>query len=201
VIPRIALPKKILKTFVAHSEPVNDIAFSGSGTIIATSSNDKTIKLWNSDNATLRTTLGGSPKLIMGLCFSPSDEFILGCSSDNAARLWSVQSGRVKHTLTGHTNKVPSGCFIDADQVVTGSHDRMIKVWDLTRGFCSRTISCFSSCNTVKMTNGSFLLLLASSCFVLLRPASSASSFFVLLRPASSCFVFFVLLRPASSCF
>ncbi|CAG8801464.1 36668_t:CDS:2, partial [Racocetra persica] len=32
---------------------------------------------------------------------------------------------------------------------ITGSHDRTIKVWDLQKGYCIRTIFSFSSCNDV----------------------------------------------------
>lgn len=35
---------------------------------------------------------------------------------------------------------------------MTGSHDRTLKVWDLTKGYCMRTIFCFSSCNDLCLT-------------------------------------------------
>jgi autophagy-related protein 16 len=36
---------------------------------------------------------------------------------------------------------------------VTGSHDRTLKVWDLKKGYCSKTLFTFSSCNHLVLTD------------------------------------------------
>ena len=43
-------------------------------------------------------------------------------------------------------NKVHAVRFTSAG-VLSGSHDRTIKMWDLTRGFCVKTLFTLSSCN------------------------------------------------------
>ncbi|KAF9330294.1 hypothetical protein BGZ91_000195, partial [Linnemannia elongata] len=54
------------------------------------------------------------------------------------------------HTLTGHIGKVFSARFNpDSSKVVSGSHDRTIKVWDLQKGYCIRTMFTFASVNDV----------------------------------------------------
>lgn len=37
--------------------------------------------------------------------------------------------------------QVFSAVFADTQKVITGSHDRTIKLWDLTKGYCTRTVS------------------------------------------------------------
>jgi len=73
----------------------------------------------------------------------------VGASNDHTVRVWGAQSGRVKHILTGHTGKALSARFTaDSQKIISGSHDRTLKLWDLTKGYCVRTIFCYSSCNS-----------------------------------------------------
>nr|XP_014350401.1 PREDICTED: autophagy-related protein 16-2 isoform X2 [Latimeria chalumnae] len=55
-----------------------------------------------------------------------------------------------KHTLTGHTQKVTAAKFMSSLQrAVTGSWDRTVKIWDLNKADCVRTIQVPSRCNDV----------------------------------------------------
>eukprot|EP01121_Diplochlamys_sp_Union-15-3_P016425 TRINITY_DN5575_c0_g1_i2.p1 TRINITY_DN5575_c0_g1~~TRINITY_DN5575_c0_g1_i2.p1 ORF type:complete len:241 (+),score=45.70 TRINITY_DN5575_c0_g1_i2:373-1095(+) len=95
----------------------------------------------------------------MCIDFSANDDLVLAASNDNATRIWTVQRSNLTHTLTGHTNKVFAALFTtDGNRVVTGSHDRSIKIWEVSRGFCIRTISCFSSCNDIGMSVDGMIL-------------------------------------------
>ncbi|GAM24423.1 hypothetical protein SAMD00019534_075980 [Acytostelium subglobosum LB1] len=160
-IPTTSLmPCKSRKKWLAHQSEVYCLAFNSNGQMFASGSSDKSVKLWDTFSCTHKTTLLGASQSIMSVEFSPNDEHILGTSNDNSARLWNVELGRPRHTLTGHIGKVYTGRFIHgSDKVVTGSHDRTIKVWDLQKGYCNRTIFCFSSCNDlVTMSGGSMVV-------------------------------------------
>jgi len=43
--------------------------------------------------------------------------------------------------------------------MVTGSHDRTLRVWDLQKRFCLRTIFCFSSCNDLCLSRDSTITI------------------------------------------
>eukprot|EP01104_Vermistella_antarctica_P010853 TRINITY_DN2938_c0_g1_i1.p1 TRINITY_DN2938_c0_g1~~TRINITY_DN2938_c0_g1_i1.p1 ORF type:complete len:547 (+),score=107.35 TRINITY_DN2938_c0_g1_i1:163-1803(+) len=147
------VPSKAKRNFVAHKGEVNAVAFNSSGSTLATGSNDKMIKLWDARSGNLKATLPGSMGSVMCVKFSSNGKFVLGASTDNAARIWDLDQCRVRHTLTGHIGKVFTAVFSsDSQKVITGSHDRTIKVWDLAKGYCIRTIFCFSSCNDICMT-------------------------------------------------
>lgn len=46
------------------------------------------------------------------------------------------------HTLTGHTNDVRSVCISpDSKTIASGSHDKTIKLWDVTSGTCINTLT------------------------------------------------------------
>ena len=83
----------------------------------------------------------------MSVSFNYTGDLLLGSSNDNSTKIWSIDTGRLKHTLTGHIGKVYSARFADNDTVISGSHDRTIKIWNLAKGYCVKTIFTLSSCN------------------------------------------------------
>ncbi|KAF9995361.1 hypothetical protein BGZ80_011241 [Entomortierella chlamydospora] len=145
IIPQISSRK-----ITTHDSEVNTVAMSNGGTVFATGSNDKKIKIWDVKTGALKSTLTGCLQAVMCVSFNATDELLLGASNDNAARLWHLGTGRPRHTLTGHIGKVFSARFNpDSSKVVSGSHDRTIKVWDLQKGYCIRTMFTFASVNDV----------------------------------------------------
>ncbi|KAF9167309.1 hypothetical protein DFQ27_009856 [Actinomortierella ambigua] len=144
------VPQQAIRKIPAHESEINTVSLSNSGSLIATGSNDKKIKIWDMKTGSLSKTLTGCLQSVMSVSFNATDELLLGASNDNAARLWHLGTGRPRHTLTGHIGKVFSAKFNpDSTKVVSGSHDRTIKVWDLQRGYCNRTMFTFASVNDV----------------------------------------------------
>ncbi|KAF9126856.1 hypothetical protein BGW39_006307 [Mortierella sp. 14UC] len=144
------IPQISSKKFTAHDAEVNTVSLSNGGSMVATGSNDKKIRIWDIKTGSLKSTLTGCLQSVMCVSFNATDELLLGASNDNAARLWHLGTGRPRHTLTGHIGKVFSARFNpDSSKVVSGSHDRTIKVWDLQKGYCIRTMFTFASVNDV----------------------------------------------------
>jgi len=146
------VPRSVKRTIKLTGE-VNSIGFSSNGALIAVGGTDKILRLYDTTTGSLRAGLNGAERTIMSVDFSNTDELVLGSSNDNAVRVWSVPMQRIRHSLLGHTQKVYAAKFtFDSQKVVTGSHDRTVKVWDLNRGFCLKTIFCFSSCNDIALS-------------------------------------------------
>lgn len=58
------------------------------------------------------------------------------------------------------SSSFPSSHYL-ISKALTGSHDRTLKIWDLQKGYCLRTIFCYSSCNDLGIArDGSFIFLL-----------------------------------------
>ncbi|KAG0085065.1 hypothetical protein BGZ92_009329 [Podila epicladia] len=146
------IPLKSNKKMIAHESEINTMAISTNGSMFATGSNDKTVKVWDVLTRSLKSTLHGCLQSVMCVAFNSTDEYILAGSNDNAARLWHLATGRAKHTLTGHTGKVFAARFNpDSNKVVTGSHDRSIKIWDVHRGYYGFQVLTNSRDNTLRI--------------------------------------------------
>ncbi|XP_062204731.1 transcriptional corepressor LEUNIG-like isoform X3 [Phragmites australis] len=86
---------KVKSTLEEHSLLITDVRFSPGMTRLATSSFDKTVRVWDVDNPnySLRTFTGHSAS-VMSLDFHPNKEDIIcSCDSDGEVRCWSITNG------------------------------------------------------------------------------------------------------------
>jgi len=147
------IPKIEKKVLDAHKGGANFISYNTTGTLVVSGGSDNLVKVWDPKTWTSPTILTYAQKEILSAKISDDTEFICGSSHDNSVYVWKVKIGRLAHTLNGHSNKVFCASFTaDSQQIVSGSHDRTIKIWDLKKGYCSKTISCISSCNDLAVT-------------------------------------------------
>ncbi|XP_054161534.1 autophagy-related protein 16-1-like [Oppia nitens] len=143
------IPNRVLLQFEAHDGEVNAIKWSPNGDVVATGGGDRRIKLWeineNSSVAILKGSLTGNNAAVTSIDLD--QDLLLASSNDFASRVWTLSDMKLRRTLTGHSNKVLAVKFLGSNKVVSGSHDRTLKIWDLNRHACIRTLFAGSSCN------------------------------------------------------
>ncbi len=82
----------LIMRLTGHEDQVEDVAFSPSGTLIATGSKDGLIKLWDPVSGRLvRKIESDAP--VYGLAFMP-DDALIGAAGKAAVHLWDVASGK-----------------------------------------------------------------------------------------------------------
>ncbi|KAI9182988.1 hypothetical protein H9P43_003904 [Blastocladiella emersonii ATCC 22665] len=180
-----AVPQRLSRTIAAHDGDILAVASSYDGGYIATGGVDNQIKLWNpltgSQTAVLPTVFAS----ILSLAFSPISHTLAAGSADNAVRLYRPHAPgsptgnapvRLVHTFTGHIGKV-TGVAITGreDLVVTCSSDRTLKLWDVSKGYCSKTMFAFSACTDVGVADYAATTLVSAHLDGKLRVWDSAS--------------------------
>jgi len=76
----------LLHTFAAHSNTVNSVAINPDGKVIASGSDDSTIKFWHLDSGELLSTLTFSTA-VNAIAFSPDAQTLIS-ASDSTINLW-----------------------------------------------------------------------------------------------------------------
>ena len=125
---------KVVRKFVGHTAPDNQLAVSPDGKrILSWGINDRTLRLWDVETAKELKRLEGHTEKAQGV-FSPDGTKILTFSPDKTLRLWDAESGQELKKLEGHQDAV-TGCFSpDGKQVLSSSPDRTVRLWDVATG-------------------------------------------------------------------
>ncbi|OUL18803.1 hypothetical protein BV378_34845 [Nostoc sp. RF31YmG] len=117
-----------LNRLQGHSQQVNAVSFSPDSKIIASASDDGTIKFW-SLNGKLINTISDSKNRFTYLDFSPNGQFIVA-STAKYLKLYTTIDGKLIKTFSGHTDIVNSIDFSpDGKKLVSASRDKTIKLW------------------------------------------------------------------------
>jgi hypothetical protein len=103
------------------------------GTLLASSSDDSTIKLWRTTDWTIVRELTGHRSGVYQISFSPDGRFLLSTSDDKTARLWGVASGKELIKPIQHDWPVWTADFSpDGKMIATGSEDSLIRFWHIS---------------------------------------------------------------------
>ena len=143
-----------------HGDVVWGLSFSPDGETIASSSVDKTVKLWQRDGSLL-ATFKGHTNSVSCVAFSPDNKIIASASLDKTVKIWQTD-GSLLATFNGHTNSVTSVAFSpDGQTIASGSTDKTIKLWK-TDGTLLRTIEQFAPVNWLSFSRDGKIIAVAS---------------------------------------
>ena len=119
---------------------VRGVAFRPDGRLLASSSSDTTVRLWDPATGEHRRTLTGHTKAVHDVAFSPDGRLLASSSDDTTVRLWDPATGEHRRTLTGHTKAVHDVAFSpDGRLLASSSDDTTVRLWDPATGEHRRT--------------------------------------------------------------
>ncbi|GET38105.1 AAA-like domain-containing protein [Microseira wollei] len=114
---------------LGHQGGVLGVAFSPDGKIIATSSNDRTVKLWKRDGTLLKSLTHNAT--VYRVKFSPDGSLIASANLDGTVKLWR-RDGRLVKSWQAHRAAVWDVAFSpQGNRIVSASDDNTLKVWQL----------------------------------------------------------------------
>ncbi|KAJ1513261.1 WD repeat-containing protein 5, partial [Coelomomyces lativittatus] len=100
---QIVAPRyELLWTIKGHTRAISSVKFSPDGSMLASSSLDKTTKIWSVDTGACMKTLKEHKGGISDHSWSSDSKYLATASDDKTLRLWNVQEGRVEKVLRGH---------------------------------------------------------------------------------------------------
>ena len=153
----------------AHEKEINAIAINHNSTLFASASQDRTVKIWASDEGEAQGVLRGHKRGVWSAKFAPKDitsissdtgstgssrGFILTGGGDKTVRIWSLTDYSCIRTLEGHTNSVLKVLWLPSQPsdptnpgsvkartlLASAGGDGLVKVWDASTDECACTL-------------------------------------------------------------
>jgi WD40 repeat protein/serine/threonine protein kinase len=110
-------------------------AFSGNGQLLATASDQGTIRLWDVATGHLQCELAERGESTNALAFSADSNLLASGSDDDTARIWNCQTHRPWRDPLLHENNVRTVAFSPkGDVLASGGFDSTVRVWSISTG-------------------------------------------------------------------
>lgn len=86
-----------LRTFSGHGQSTLAVAYDSTGSVLASGSKDKHVRLWDAVGGTCVKAFSGSLGEITSVEFDADGKYLLAACKDNSNRLWDLRMVSTDH--------------------------------------------------------------------------------------------------------
>ena len=131
-VSTLSQPWHCAHTLQGHRAWVGAIAIHPNSSLIASGSEDCTIRFWQSNTGEQQGTLRGLPGEVNALAFSPDGQFLASGGEKGIVYLWDLHRGECVQQLSGHEDAINAIAWNNNGTLLaSGSKDRTAKLWQL----------------------------------------------------------------------
>ena len=128
-------------TRAGHTKDINSVDVSPNDRYIATGSNDKSARIWDTSKGEEIAALFGHKKGIWCVKFSPFDQCLATASADMTIRVWNISDFQCMRTFQGHTSGVLQIAYVTrGTQLISCASEGILKVWNIKSMICDLTL-------------------------------------------------------------
>lgn len=121
--------------FASHLDRVETLAFSVDDQYLATGGNDRTVRIWRTNDGQQIRALTGHKTAVKVAAFSPEGRYLASGATDGEIKIWDWQTGVEIKSLSGHTDVLTYLAWSpDGTRIASSGWDRQVRVWDVERG-------------------------------------------------------------------
>ena len=118
-----------------HTRDVTNVQFNNSGELLASTSVDRTVRIWKLGGRGKSVTIKGHSAGVRAVGFSNNSKRLVTGGDDKLIKLWSLPSRKFIKTLKGHNNWVRCTRFnpMDNTKLISGGDDSLAILWDVEK--------------------------------------------------------------------
>lgn len=155
---------KLIYKLTGHKARITGVQYTPDGTTIATTSEDRTIKLWNSTTGNLELTLGRPNNAINKVVFSPDSSQIVAGSENGSLYFWKPTKSSEPERTTVSKSSIKSFTFSkDGTEIAAGCEDSSVHLIGVAdRRKHGRTFNAHNSVGSISLPTGTNDLCVAT---------------------------------------
>jgi WD40 repeat protein/tRNA A-37 threonylcarbamoyl transferase component Bud32 len=124
-----------------HPDRVRALAWSRDGKTIATSCDDKSVRVWDAITGSKQLSLK-HPRSVQAIAFSPDALTVWTACNDGVCRLWELAKGKVRSQMQAHEGIINAMALsADGRTLLTGGEEGKAHLWDVAAGRLNHTFA------------------------------------------------------------
>ncbi|MGC9502989.1 toll/interleukin-1 receptor domain-containing protein [Baaleninema sp.] len=133
-----------------HEDQINRVTVSPDGQLIASASDDETVRVWKTNGEVLHILQHDDN--VRRVTFSPDSQIVASASKDGTAKLWNAEDGSLVQTLDHGARVRAIRITPDGELVITGDDDGQVWLWTADGELLTRFIAHESEVNDLDIS-------------------------------------------------